>query len=478
MLLTFYTNNNNNNNCSSPARLRLLRRCSECRGKHLLSRAVAQLSCSLVLLRRRRYRVPHTVEGMSVLRMLAVLAVLAVTSAQVFNATLTPCGQKGSLGPNTTQCQAAYQGQPWLPYFGGLGAPPTATAPNAWQTINLPQAGAWTITAAGAAAQNYSKPGFGRGAIITYSAYFPANTTLFVMVGQMGIAAPGGDGGGGGGTFVLLQNGTVLVVGAGGGGATSYTNAYNPLQCLAGTTAGGVDMNVTVTDGSLNSTSGNTGSGCGVPGFGTKALPGGVNGAAGQGYGAGGGLLGNGTCSTSALAGGIGSASQGGFGGGSGTHSACGNLTGSGGGAGGGYSGGGGISADVNQYFGGGGSYCASGAAGNPTACAVGLNGGQGYAIIVIVTASPPPAPPSSVSPPLPPGGHYPPPHPPGILPPPGGGASSPPDNDVPLNLLIPTLVIGVSALLLFFAAGCVTYKLRGIAGRKQVTEDVQMSPR
>ena len=116
-----------------------------------------------------------------------------------------------------------------------------------WQRLALPAAGTYSIVVAGAAGMAGLLTDRCRGAVITSSFYFQYGTVLYAMVGAMG-GTDTSSAGGGGGTFVSLSNGTLLIAAGGGGGNWgvgfgTYTTSIYP-GC----------------DGSLLSTSGNSGS--------------------------------------------------------------------------------------------------------------------------------------------------------------------------------------------------------------------------
>ena len=289
---------------------------------------------------------------------------------------LGTCGATGPYGPTLAACQSAYQGTDWLLSFSfGM---PVGGSVNVWQSLDFPSGGTFNITVAGAAGSAAHFLDRCRGAVISTVVSLPPNTTLDIIVGQMGLW-DGQTGGGGGGTYVLLRNGTALVV-AGGGGGTYYGN---PPAFYGGC------------DGSLTSTSGIAAA---------QGDPGGSNGHASANltstscYG-GAGLLdsysgfGGGT---SPLFGGEGGGwvsgiptqsqwhdgsqywlQSGGFGGGGFS------------GGGGGYSGGGGFSNCFGCSFsmGGGGSYCVGSCVANS------YNIYDGYVEIEVTLTSPPPAP-------------------------------------------------------------------------------------
>ena len=269
---------------------------------------------------------------------------------------LTTCGNAGPYGPSLESCQAAYQSQPLLSTL--IISAPFGGQPLQWQTIRLQQTGMYNITAAGAAGIGAMYSDRCRGAVLSVIAKLPADSVLYVMVGQVGhvTGAPdnfNGDGGAGGGTFVLSEDGSPLVVAGGGGG---FGNAPQP-KMHAGC------------DASLNSTSGNPSA---------DGSPGGTGGLAGTGIWSGGGLYtgDTGLGGTAALDGGYGGIpfnfDFGGFGGG-----------GQVGGGGGGYSGGGSTQNCCVSSGGGGGSYC-----GNTSfsECALGYNVGDGFARVELVS--------------------------------------------------------------------------------------------
>ena len=303
---------------------------------------------------------------------------------------LTTCGAVGPFGPTLANCAAAYAGTAWaaVPGVYSFGAPSGASTA-AWQVLTLPQAGTYTITAAGASNGVLGPRGFlnggapCRGAVVSTTLTLPYNTSLYVVVGQAGTcngasgACSSGSGmtGGGGGTFVLLANGSALVV-AGGGGGWYMPPSGSWAQC----------------DAQLSSSSGGGGHG------GNGDTAGGVAGSAGGGSAyAGAGLLADATSPgdtsvappKSALNGGTGSYyalnwaqgdRNGGFGGGGFS------------GGGGGYSGGGGTISISSWISGGGGSYCLQGLA---NCVANSYNLGDGYVTISSISWPPPSPPPS-----------------------------------------------------------------------------------
>ena len=301
-------------------------------------------------------------------------------STQTVN--LTTCGATGPFGPALANCTAAYASTAWasVPGVFSFGKPFGASV-DMWQVLVLPQAGTYTITAAGASngvlAPTTSLNGGApcRGAVVTTTVVLPYNTSLYVAIGQMGTcAAPSrscfSDSayvGGGGGTFVLLANGSALVA-AGGGGGWYWPPSGSWAQC----------------DGQLSSTSG--GSGHSPSGDAT----GGADGSSGSAVYAGAGLFStNGatpgdygaTFALSVLKGGdgayttpwMGGDRNGGFGGGGFS------------GGGGGYSGGAGSNNAGSWICGGGGSYCIQGLA---SCVANSYNLGDGY--VSISRLSPP----------------------------------------------------------------------------------------
>jgi len=217
----------------------------------------------------------------------------------------------------------------------------SAARTDLWQSLVLPQAATYNITAAGAFGSRKSNNVLlCRGAVVSLVINLPARTVLFFMVGQHGAGAndPDPTGTAGGGTFVLLANGTALVVAGGGGGCSFSGGALPP-------TDRSCDASITSSDGQRSQDN----------------MPGGTAGRGGSSTGGGAGLSGDGgdLVAMSAMRGG---------------DSAGGSFPGGGrAGGGSGYSGGGGSDpalAPTPGWGGGGGSYCIAGLSN----CATGYN--------------------------------------------------------------------------------------------------------
>ena len=264
--------------------------------------------------------------------------------------TFTSCGKTGRVPPVLYDCVAAYSSSySWSSdasiYKLGMPAGATDTAngrTDLWQSLVLPQAATYNITAAGAFGSRVSSNvELCRGAVVSLVIDLPANTTLHFMVGQQGAGAvyPAPDETAGGATFVVLANGTALVAAGGGGGSSFSVGAVPPTDRSC--------------DGSITSGSGQRSQ---------SNMAGGTAGGGGTGVGAGGGFTGNGGDATypanAALNGG--DAVDGSFPGGG----RC--------GGGGGWSGGAGYDGSFGQasWGGGGGSFCAAGLAN----CGTGYN--------------------------------------------------------------------------------------------------------
>jgi len=289
---------------------------------------------------------------------------------------LSSCGTEAYGYPTFPACQAAYQaaGYIWAnnETLFSMSYPPSSNSTDpAWQKLTLPQAGLYTIVAAGASGLQAVFPDRCRGAMLNMTVFLPYATTLYVMVGRAGAYGTVGPygGGGGGGTFVLLNDGSPLLIAGGGGGGDSYGwQDWSSLPIYPGC------------DASFNR-SGNPSS---------SGVAGGINGSAGDIIG-GAGLLGQGSegycgwsywwnngrcgnCGIAALNGGGWGSNCGGGG----------DLGGFGGGArkggGGGYSGGGGIVGIANAG-GGGGSFCLDG-----QTCAYSHHVGSGFVRVMMET--------------------------------------------------------------------------------------------
>ena len=156
---------------------------------------------------------------------------------------ITSCGHTGAVPPSVTTCQAYYNGRySWSPYDASIynfGYPPTATATAAnWQRLVLPSAGAYKISAAGAAGAAGLTPGSCRGAVLTGTFTLSTNSpVIYVMVGQFGCTGQfGTEPPSGGGTFVLDGDGNSLVVAGGGSGGWSVPGRTPPSTCDASLT--------------------------------------------------------------------------------------------------------------------------------------------------------------------------------------------------------------------------------------------------
>eukprot|EP00041_Stephanoeca_diplocostata_P031752 m.996666 g.996666 ORF g.996666 m.996666 type:complete len:2211 (+) comp24021_c0_seq2:83-6715(+) len=256
---------------------------------------------------------------------------------------ITTCGNAGISGPQTADCQAAYQYSQFPTGF-------FLTVSGGIQRFRVPTSGIYKVTAAGArGGRGYysaSKTG-GAGAVVTALYNLSSSSTISIAVGQPGSSRQNTGqsnwgGGGGGGTFVYIPGQSQPLLVAGGGGGASYSSSYSG---IAGTGA---------QDGLSASPSGGAG-GSGGRGGSEPSSSGSYNGGGGAGWSGDGvcpfhsNLCGQGISNN--FRGGLGISSgyfDGGFGGGGGA--------GYEGGGGGGYSGGGGGQHSYGAG-GGGGSY-------------------------------------------------------------------------------------------------------------------------
>lgn len=294
--------------------------------------------------------------------------------------TFTSCGAFGTEGPSQEQSNIEYVGT----NLEGM-----VTVNNGIQQWIVPEAGPYTITAAGASGgYTPSIPG-GRGRAITIEVDLLQGDVLDILVGQEGgrgqISANGAYAGGGGGGTFIIKNGSPILVSGGGGGSGEGTGSF--IAALPGADASSYE-NTNGSDGTGYSGSWNSPGTGGVNGNGGNAS--GSGGAGGGGYNTDGsagyyaGIPGK-----AYVNGGFGGINrifygtfsldiQGGFGGGSGAglHS---NFEANAGG-GGGYSGGGGGATRVGSG-GGGGNYFTG------TYISSDLNTGDG---LVVITGSGP----------------------------------------------------------------------------------------
>ena len=294
--------------------------------------------------------------------------------------TFTSCGAFGTEGPSQEQSNIEYVGT----NLEGM-----VTVNNGIQQWIVPEAGPYTITAAGASGgYTPSIPG-GRGRAITIEVDLLQGDVLDILVGQEGgrgqISANGAYAGGGGGGTFIIKNGSPILVSGGGGGSGEGTGSF--IATLPGADASSYE-NTNGSDGTGYSGSWNPPGTGGVNGNGGNAS--GSGGAGGGGYNTDGsagyyaGIPGK-----AYVNGGFGGINrifygtfsldiQGGFGGGSGAglHS---NFEANAGG-GGGYSGGGGGATRVGSG-GGGGNYFTG------TYISSDLNTGDG---LVVITGSGP----------------------------------------------------------------------------------------
>jgi len=294
--------------------------------------------------------------------------------------TFTSCGAFGTEGPSQEQSNIEYVGT----NLEGM-----VTVNNGIQQWIVPEAGPYTITAAGASGgYTPSIPG-GRGRAITIEVDLLQGDVLDILVGQEGgrgqISANGAYAGGGGGGTFIIKNGSPILVSGGGGGSGEGTGSF--IAALPGADASSYE-NTNGSDGTGYSGSWNSPGTGGVNGNGGNAS--GSGGAGGGGYNTDGsagyyaGIPGK-----AYVNGGFGGINrifsgtfsldiQGGFGGGSGAglHA---NFEANAGG-GGGYSGGGGGATRVGSG-GGGGNYFTG------TYISSDLNTGDG---LVVITGSGP----------------------------------------------------------------------------------------
>lgn len=294
--------------------------------------------------------------------------------------TFTSCGAFGTEGPSQEQSNIEYVGT----NLEGM-----VTVNNGIQQWIVPEAGPYTITAAGASGgYTPSIPG-GRGRAITIEVDLLQGDVLDILVGQEGgrgqISANGAYAGGGGGGTFIIKNGSPILVSGGGGGSGEGAGSF--IAALPGADASSYE-NTNGSDGTGYSGSWNSPGTGGVNGNGGNAS--GSGGAGGGGYNTDGsagyyaGIPGK-----AYVNGGFGGINrifygtfsldiQGGFGGGSGAglHS---NFEANAGG-GGGYSGGGGGATRVGSG-GGGGNYFTG------TYISSDLNTGDG---LVVITGSGP----------------------------------------------------------------------------------------
>lgn len=274
-----------------------------------------------------------------------------------------PCGATGRTGPSQTDCDAAYL---------TTDLEGNVTVTNGIQSITIAETGTYRIVAEGAqgASGSVSYVG-GRG--VQMQADFPltAGDTLYIVVGQQGIASQG-NGAGGGGSFVVTTGNTPLLIAGGGGGIR--TNASQN-GCDANTGEYGIIGSSSSPTSSCNVKTTDLGEGGIVSGSSWGSAGAGFN-SDGQndetrgegGYSWANGMYGGQANSTE---------SDGGFGGGG---SGAGGL---GGGGGGGYSGG-----DGGWIAGGAGSYIApSGTNPVPTAAGSGVGEGDGFVTITLLVA-------------------------------------------------------------------------------------------
>jgi hypothetical protein len=247
------------------------------------------------------------------------------------NATFTPGGSTGALGPNLTIARNGVTGT-------GVDAWKNNTAyfnmiTNGISRWTVPATGSYRFTAKGASGGTDAiAGGFGAQMVSTFT--LTQGDIIQILVGQMGgagtVSGCGNNGGGGGATFVVTSGGTALLV-AGGGGGAGNNDQGQPSQKNAPNSQSG--NKAAGTNGGTGGSGGNAGNA--------------QTGSCVSGGQPGAGLTGNGTnsqgqtiASLSFTNGGVGGGQQstgaGGFGGGGGkgTNYAA--------GGGGGYSGGGG----------------------------------------------------------------------------------------------------------------------------------------
>ncbi|MBM4372045.1 MAG: hypothetical protein FJ098_10355, partial [Deltaproteobacteria bacterium] len=291
----------------------------------------------------------------------------------------TPAGATGRLGPTQAQVSAAYAGT----VLAG-----TVTVTGGIQAWTVPYTGTYTISAAGAKGGDGGGNEPGKGAVVTGDFSLGAGTTLYVLVGQMGL---------------LSKQDCCWTYGASGGGGASwvYTDPNGPLPLLVAAGGGGHAENATAGHGSGTSTPTQGSGGSGTSGAGGIVGQGGAHGPSNLSYtpGAGGaGWLSNGqNAPTIRNPGGLGgqapgNGGQGGYGvhdsygpehasGGFGGGGAGSDNTGAGGG-GGGFNGGGG-----GRNYAGSGNWGAGGGGGsynggtNPSS-QTGQNDGHGWVTI------------------------------------------------------------------------------------------------
>ncbi len=272
--------------------------------------------------------------------------------------TFNNCGQTGPSGPNQSQCNSAYSGNPLL------NGKVTVTAGIQFWTV--PYTGTYRIEAFGARGGCNG----GNGARMRGDFALTQGTQLKILVGQQGSAAPASVGnGGGGGTYVAKADNAPIIV-AGGGGGTGH-DCYADYDMSGVTGIDGIKGKYeTAGLGGVNG----QGGGYGLT---TQGVP---NAGGGGGFYGDGGSIGHANGGKAFVNGGVGGSTTGGFGGGGGSDQfiyGCGASP-HGGSGGGGYSGGGGGATNCNGPGGGGGSYN-NGA--NPSNSA-GANSGHGSVTI------------------------------------------------------------------------------------------------
>ncbi len=288
-------------------------------------------------------------------------------------------GATGRLGPTQGQLDVAY---------AGTNLAGDVTSSGGIQAWTVPYTGTYTITAAGAKGGDGGANNPGKGAVLSGDFDLEAGTTLYVIVGQMGL---------------LSKQTCCWTYGASGGGGASwvYTDPLAAVPLMAAAGGGGHAENATAGHGSGATTPTMGSGGSGASGAGGSNGSGGAHGPTPYDYtpGAGGaGWASNGqTAPTIRNPGGIGgeaprNGGEGGYGvhdsygpehasGGFGGGGAGSDNTGAGGG-GGGYNGGGG-----GRNYNGGGNWGAAGGGGsynggtNPTA-QTGQNDGPGSVTI------------------------------------------------------------------------------------------------
>lgn len=167
-------------------------------------------------------------------------------------ATFTPGGSTGRLGPSLTEARSGLSGPEVVNWKNNISFFNVSGGIQEW---TVPADSNYKIRVEGAAGQNTNDV-FGSGAILEAEFQLSAGSKLRILCGQRSVYAGTRDWqGGSGGTFVTTENNEPLIIAGGGGTTRSSTTNFSELDANTGTSG---------KDGS--GTLGGTNGGAGQPG--------------------------------------------------------------------------------------------------------------------------------------------------------------------------------------------------------------------